>query len=81
MSDTIKKYYQMIEDGYIYESPDGGKTVRQRKLLDHLADRPEYTELELVETVANIARHYRDMDGELLLKLAKDELDVKKVCD
>jgi len=40
-----------------------------------------YTELELVETVANIARQYKDMKPSLLLNIAKDELSVKKVCD
>lgn len=81
MSDSITKYYEMVEDVYIYETPDGGKTVRQRKLLDHLRNKPQYTELQLVETVANLARQYKDMDTELLLQLAKDELAVKKVCD
>jgi len=81
MSDSIKKYYEMVEDGQIFESPDGGKTIRQRKYLEHLLDKPQYTELELVETVANIARHYKDAKPSLILQLAKDELSVKKVCD
>jgi len=66
MSDSIKKYYELLEDGKI----DPNKPKR------------EYTELELVETVAKIARHYGDqMPAELLYALAKDELAVKKVCD
>lgn len=66
MSDSIKKYYELLEDGKI----DPNKPKR------------EYTELELVETVAKIARHAReDMPVELLYALAKDELAVKKVCD
>jgi hypothetical protein len=44
MSDSIKKYFETLEDGtvkgpydkktpYIYESPDGGKTVTRRPFL------------------------------------------------
>ncbi len=66
MSDSIKKYYELEEDGKI----DPNKPKRP------------YTELELVKTVAKIARHYGDkMPAELLYALAKDELAVKKVCD
>ena len=66
MSDSIKKYYELVEDGRI--NPNASTRT--------------YTELELVETVANIARHVReDMPAELMLALAKDELAVKRVCD
>ena len=30
MSDSIKKYYEMVEDGHIFESPDKGKTIYQK---------------------------------------------------
>ena len=50
MSDSIKKYFEMLEDGtvkgpydkktpYIYESPDGGKTVSRRPFLGDLSER------------------------------------------
>jgi len=94
MSDSVKKYYELSDQGgkysvpkiggesrpktYIYESPDGGITIRKREFHKSVES---YTELELVETVANIARQYKDMNPSLLLKIAKDELSVKKVCD
>jgi DNA-binding transcriptional regulator YhcF (GntR family) len=66
MSDSIKKYNELVEDGMI----NPNTPLRA------------YTELELVETVANIARHAReDMPVEILYALAKDELAVKQVCD
>lgn len=46
MSDSVKKYYELVEEGvikpnektserpYIYESPDKGKTVYRRKFGD-----------------------------------------------
>ena len=49
MSDSIKKYEEMVEQGristtgpdttYIYESPDGGKTVTRRPSLSPDYDR------------------------------------------
>ncbi len=32
MSDSVKKWYEMQEEKKIYESPDGGKTIRARKM-------------------------------------------------
>jgi hypothetical protein len=81
MSDSIKKYYELVEEGVISESSNLDKTVKQGKLLDRLMNHPEYTEIELVETVVAIARHYKDAKPELILQMAKDELSVKKVCD
>jgi len=94
MSDSVKKYYELSDQGgkynvpeiggesepktYIYESPDGGISIRKREFHKSVGS---YTELELVETVANIARQYKDMKPSLLLNIAKDELSVKKVCD
>lgn len=43
MSDSVTKYFEMVEDGrinpteketWIFESPDGGKTVKQRLIND-----------------------------------------------
>jgi hypothetical protein len=66
MSDSIKKYNELVEEGKL--------TPNRRK--------KGYTELELVETVANIARHYKDdMPAEIIFALAKDELAVREVCD
>ena len=92
MSDSVKKYYEMIEDGtikpvvsgttaWIYESPDGGKTIRKRKMHDIPEVKNDYTELELVETVLKVFKNYKDAAPGLILKIAKDELSVKKVCD
>lgn len=49
MSDSIKKYEEMLEEGrifstgtgvtYIYESPDGGETVTRRPFLGDTSDR------------------------------------------
>jgi len=63
MSDSIKKYYELVEDGKI---DTYNKTVST------------YTELELAETVVNIARHYKEAQAGLVLKMAKDELNAKK---
>lgn len=68
MSDSINKYHEMLQDGLVSES-----TINSRVI--------NYTELQLVETVANIARLYRDADPTLILQMAKDELAVQKVCD
>ena len=89
MSDSVKKYYELVEDGsikpnnktddqpYIYESPDGGKTVYRRKFKDfknrELISK-SYTELELVETIAELARQFENSSPKLLLALAKDQL-------
>tara|TARA_B110000977_G_scaffold162747_1_gene208382 strand:+ start:1368 stop:1646 length:279 start_codon:yes stop_codon:yes gene_type:complete len=92
MSDSIKKYNELVRDGlikpndsklgtYIHESPDGGKTVKSRKFHKPLKDTKSYTELELVETVAILARQHKKIEPNLLLEIAKDELSVKKVCD
>jgi|TARA_R110002126_G_scaffold93754_2_gene221958 hypothetical protein len=87
MSDSIKKYFELQEDGKIFESPDGGDTIYRREMgKDHSSRKliqsyTEYTELQLVETVANIARKYPDMPPELLRALAIGELKLKEVCD
>ena len=49
MSDSIKKYEELVEEGristtvpkttYIYESPDGGETVTKRPFLDDISER------------------------------------------
>lgn len=44
MSDTIKKYWEMVEDGLIdnpliFESPDGGKTVTSRPFGGDISER------------------------------------------
>ena len=87
MSDTIKKYYEMVEDGLIFESPDKGKTVYKRPLgsnplIRELAKgEQEVSEDEWLQTFANIARHYKDAPVRLLRALTNDEISVKKVCD
>lgn len=49
MSDSIKKYEELLEDGrisstsskgpYIYETPDNGKTITKRPFLGDISDR------------------------------------------
>ena len=69
MSDSVKKYYEMMED--------------RTQAIDDVYCQVQiaYTELQLVETVAKLARHYREIPSTLLLKLAQDELAVQRVCD
>ena len=92
MSDSVKKYYEMVKDGtiksegakkqpWIYESPDGGKTIKRRKMHDLPTANQSYSELELTEVIINITSKYKGASPALVLQLAKDELSVKKVCD
>ena len=87
MSDTIKKYYELVEDGVIFESPDKGKTVYKRPLggdplvRELTNSEQEVSEDEWLQTFANIARQYPDASIKLLRALTNDEISVKKVCD
>jgi len=87
MSDSIKKYYELVEDGVIFESPDKGKTVYKRPiggdplLRELIKSEQEVSEDEWLETFASIARHYKDAPVSLLRALTNDEISVKKVCD
>jgi len=87
MSDTVKKYYEMLEDGYIFESPDKGKTIYRRpfggnpEVRELLKQELEVSEDEWLETYTNIARNYPDASVKLLKALTNDEISVKKVCD
>ena len=87
MSDSVKKYYEMVEDGHIFESPDKGKTVYRRPsggdplVRELVKSEREVSEDEWLETYANIARHDKDAPVSLLKALTNDELSVKKVCD
>jgi len=100
MSDSVKKYYELVEEGaidpnkkitkppYIYESPDGGKTVYRRqfnkygvKELVKETRENTYTELELAEAILRASKNYENAAPGLILKIAKDELSVKKVCN
>ena len=86
MSDSIKKYYEMVEDGHIFESPDKGKTIYKRPLggnpleREQLKNEYQITKEEWLETYANIARHYKDASVDLLIALTNDEISIKKVC-
>lgn len=87
MSDTIKKYNEMVEDGHIFESPDKGKTIFKRPFggdplkRELIKQESEVNEDEWLETYANIARQYPDASVKLLRALTNDEIAVKKVCD
>lgn len=39
MSDSVTKYFEMVEDGKIFESPDGGKTVTARPFGGDVSER------------------------------------------
>ena len=78
MSDSIKKYYEMVEDGHIFESPDKGKLVHKKQLMK---SEPEVREDEWLQTYANIARQYPDASIDLLKAFTNDEIKLKKVCD
>ena len=87
MSDSIRKYYEMLEDGEIFESPDGGKTVYKRPfggdplVRELVGKEPEYNEEMWLDTYANLARQYPEASSKLLKALTNDEVSVKKVCD
>ena len=100
MSDSVKKYNELVKDGlinlkdkldksrpYIYESPDKGITVYRREFNTYeerelVSDNSIKTiNKDLLETVINIARKYKDASAELVMTMAEDEIAVKKVCD
>ena len=100
MSDSVKKYHELVEEGtiiptdsnkkrpYIFESPDGGKTVFKRvfgnindRVLVSKDDLIDYSELDIAEAFINIARKFPKASPSLVLHLVKDELSVKKVCN
>ena len=72
MSDSIKKYHELVEEGKIDITQSKKWTKR-------------YTELELVTTVLAIARQYGEgtvkVSADVLLAMAKDELAVREVCN
>ena len=99
MSDSIKKYFELVEEGafendaileerpYIYESPDGGKTVYKRLIGDNPNQRElveksfENYSLEWLEVYTQLARKFKEATPQLLKALTNDEISVKKVCD
>lgn len=87
MSDSIKKYYEMVEDGHIFESPDKGKTDYRRPfggdplVRELIKSEQEVSEDEWLETFAQISRKYPDASIEFLKAFTNDEISVKKVCD
>lgn len=68
MSDSIKKYNEMVEDGRI--NPTQTINVKHH---DHL--------FELVSVAVEIARKHKDLSVNTIYEIATDELDVRKVCD
>ena len=87
MSDSIKKYFEMLEDGEIFESPDKGKTIYKRPvggdplIRELVKSEPEVSEDEWLETFAQISRKYPDASIDLLKAFTNDEIKLKKVCD
>lgn len=87
MSDSVSKYYEMMEGKSIFESSDKGKTVFKRKFGSDPLDRElikkttEQVKDEWLETFAKVARLYPTASAKLLRQLTDDEISVKKVCD
>lgn len=68
MSDSIKKYYEMIEDNQI--TPTQNNDIKQQDRV-----------FELVSVAVEIARKHKDLSVNTIYEIAKDELDVRKVCN
>ena len=88
MSDTVKKYFEMVEDGlidpnkepnrpYIYESPDGGLTVTRRPFSGDISERevimhPEREALEIKKQAYTLLTKY----DEDVIRMAAKILDI-----
>jgi hypothetical protein len=84
MSDSVTKYFEMLEDGtikgtsdkkttYIYESPDGGKTVSRRPFGSDVDEREviQHPSLELKKKAYRLLSEY----DEDVIRMAAKILD------
>jgi hypothetical protein len=85
MSDSVTKYFEMLEDGtikgtsdkkttYIYESPDGGKTVSRRPFGSDVDQREviQHPSLELKKRAYRLLSEY----DEDVIRMAAKILDI-----
>ena len=85
MSDSIKKYEEMLEEGrisstapnttFIYESPDGGKTVTRRafnKAEKEVIQHPQIEYLEIKKQAYTLLANY----DEEVIRVANKILDI-----
>ena len=85
MSDSVTKYFEMLEDGtikgtsdkrttYIYESPDGGKTVSRRPFGSDVDQREviQHPSLELKKKAYRLLSEY----DEDVIRMAAKILDI-----
>ena len=80
MSDSIKKYEELVEEGristtgpkttYIYESPDGGKTVTRRPFNSDISER-EVIKVPTADEIADtLAEELISKYNDSIIKLA-----------
>ena len=80
MSDSIKKYEELVEEGristtrpkttYIYESPDGGKTVTRRPFNSDISEREVIKEPTADEIADTLAEELISKYNDSIIKLA-----------
>jgi len=63
MSDSVTKYFELVEEGYI--NPDS-PTIKHN-----------YSEKDLARELVSLAREHKDVDFKLLYVLAKTRLTLK----
>lgn len=79
MSDSIKKYWEMVEDGlidptarpdrpYIYESPDGGLTVTRRPFEGDISER------EVIQKPPILSEGHKKLAYNILLEYPEESI-------
>jgi len=85
MSDSVKKYHEMLEEGkikvtgvtpYIYESPDGGATITRRPFMGDISEREVIQKPEISKQVKRDAYTILSVYTEDSIRLAAKILDV-----
>lgn len=82
MSDSVTKYFEMVEDGtikdttFIYESPDGGKTVTRRPFGGDISEKEVIQKPEIAKEVKRDAYTILSVYSEDSIRLAAKILDV-----
>lgn len=82
MSDSVTKYFEMVEDGtikdttFIYESPDGGKTVTRRPFGGDISEKEVIQKPEITKEVKRDAYTILSVYSEDSIRLAAKILDV-----
>lgn len=80
MSDSITKYFQLQEEGKI-QKRNNSKSVKESQNTNTLQELTiNYSETDILKSIIEIARHYKQANPTLVLQMAKDELYLKKVC-